>query len=168
MYLQYSHPPSPSAKCLQASYSISESIFVDVPYRLPCGMDKLIPSVVPGPSQWFFYFGKEIIITCTQVKTTTLGGTEPHHSSWHARSHTAAVTDNLRRWQWEILEHPPYSPDMSPCDYDFFVKVKEPLLGTRYNTRDELSVLYDSQYTSSTKMDALMMYNTFQTFGKRW
>ena len=46
----------------------------------------------------------------------------------NARSHiTAAVTDLLRRWKWEILEHPPYSPDMSPCDYDLFTKVKKPL-----------------------------------------
>ena len=56
-----------------------------------------------------------------------------------ARSHTAAaVTDLLRRWQWEILEHPPYSPDMSPCDYDLFARVKVLLRGTRYYTRDEL------------------------------
>ena len=27
---------------------------------------------------------------------------------------------------------------MSPCDYDLFANVKEPLRGTRYNTRDEL------------------------------
>ena len=27
---------------------------------------------------------------------------------------------------------------MSPCDYDIFSKVKEPVRGTRYNTRDEL------------------------------
>ena len=27
---------------------------------------------------------------------------------------------------------------MSPCDYDLFAKMKEPLRGTRYNTRDEL------------------------------
>ena len=31
-----------------------------------------------------------------------------------------------------------YSPDVSPYDYDLFVKVKEPLQGTRYDTRDEL------------------------------
>ena len=55
----------------------------------------------------------------------------------NARSHTAAVTDLLRRWQWEILEHPPYSPDMSSCDYSLFAQVKEPLRGTRYNTRDK-------------------------------
>ena len=46
--------------------------------------------------------------------------------------------DLLRRWQWEILEHPPYSPDMSPCDYDLFAKVKELLRRNSYNTRDEL------------------------------
>ena len=56
-----------------------------------------------------------------------------------SRSHkSAAVTDLLRSWQWEILEHPPYSPDMSPCDYHLMAKVKEPLRGTRYNTRNEL------------------------------
>ena len=27
---------------------------------------------------------------------------------------------------------------LSPCDYDRFTKVKKPLRGTRYNTRDEL------------------------------
>ena len=41
----------------------------------------------------------------------------------NARSHTAAVTDLLHRWQREILKHPPYSPDMSPFDYDLFAKV---------------------------------------------
>ena len=56
----------------------------------------------------------------------------------NARSHTVAVTDLLRRWQWEILEHPTNSPEMSPCVYGLFTKVKEPLRGTRYNTRDEL------------------------------
>ena len=37
-----------------------------------------------------------------------------------------------------MLEHPPYSPDMSPCDYDLFSKVEEPLRGALYRTRDEL------------------------------
>ena len=57
----------------------------------------------------------------------------------NARSHIAAdVTDLLCLWQWEILEHPSYSPDLSPCDYNLFTKVKESLRGTRYNTRYEI------------------------------
>ena len=44
-----------------------------------------------------------------------------------------------------------------------FAKVREPLRGTRYNTRDELIRVIGT----STKMDVLMVYNAFQTFGKR-
>jgi histone-lysine N-methyltransferase SETMAR len=28
--------------------------------------------------------------------------------------------------------HPPYSPDISPCDFDLIPKVKEPLCGRRF------------------------------------
>ncbi|KAJ4443292.1 hypothetical protein ANN_04960 [Periplaneta americana] len=86
----------------------------------------------------------------------------------NARSHTAAaVKDLLRRWQWEILEHPPYSPDKSPCDYDLFAKVKELLRGTQYNTRDELIRAIGRSIWNIKKMDALMVYDAFQTFGKK-
>ena len=57
----------------------------------------------------------------------------------NARAHTAnVVTELLRRWRWEILEQTPYLPDMSPCDYDFFAKMKEPLRGICYNTRETI------------------------------
>ena len=110
----------------KALYTISASIFVDVPYW---------SLYRPGPSLWFFNFGEEIVIAWTQEKTTTLGCTKPHILHDKARSHTSAVTDLLRRWQWEILKHSPYSLDMSPCDYDLFVKERT-LRGTRYNTRN--------------------------------
>ena len=55
------------------------------------------------------------------------------------RAHTASVvTDLLRRWPWEILEQLPYSPDMSPCEFDLFAKMKAPLRGIRYNTREAI------------------------------
>jgi len=57
----------------------------------------------------------------------------------NARAHIAnVVMDLLRRWRWEILEQPPYSPDMSPCDYDLLAKMKEPLRGIRYDTREAI------------------------------
>jgi transposase len=44
----------------------------------------------------------------------------------NVRAHTAdAVKDLFHHWPREILEHPPYSPNMSPCDYDLFDKMKE-------------------------------------------
>ena len=42
----------------KASYTISASIFVDVPYRPVYCTDKFISCVVPGPSQWSFHCGE--------------------------------------------------------------------------------------------------------------
>ena len=42
------------------------------------------------------------------------------------------VRDLLRRWRWEVLENAPYSPDLSPFDYDLIPKLKVPLVGTDF------------------------------------
>ena len=42
------------------------------------------------------------------------------------------VRDLLRRWRWEVLEHPLYSLDLSHCDYDLIPKLKAPLRGHRF------------------------------------
>ena len=33
---------------------------------------------------------------------------------------------------WTTLEHAPYSPDLSPCDFHFFGPLKEALGGQRF------------------------------------
>ena len=59
----------------------------------------------------------------------------------NATPHKAGVVrDVFERYQWEVLKHPPYSPDLSPPDFDLFPKVKEPLRGVRYDDLDELYV----------------------------
>ena len=50
------------------------------------------------------------------------------------------VRDLLRCRRWEVLEHPPYSPDLSPCDYDLTPKLKAPLRGHRFRTRDDIAI----------------------------
>ena len=53
----------------------------------------------------------------------------------NARPHVAGVVNQLlARWQWEVLYHPPYSPDISPCDFDLIPKAKEPLRGRCFKT----------------------------------
>ena len=53
---------------------------------------------------------------------------------------TICVRDLLRRWWWEVLEHPPYSPDLWPCDYNLIPKLKAPLRGHRFLTRDDIAI----------------------------
>ena len=50
------------------------------------------------------------------------------------------IRDLLRRRRWEVKEHPPYSQDLSPCDYDLIAKLKAPLRGHRFRTRDDNAI----------------------------
>lgn len=46
----------------------------------------------------------------------------------NASPHTAFDTaKKLEEWGINILAHPPNSPDLAPCDYALFPKLKEPL-----------------------------------------
>ena len=48
----------------------------------------------------------------------------------------------LRRRRWEVLEHPLYSPDLSPCDYDLMPELKAPLCAHRFCTRDDIAIAF--------------------------
>ena len=57
----------------------------------------------------------------------------------NASSHTSEVaTRAARNHTFELLSHPPYSPDLSPCDYYLFPKLKSALRGTRYDDDEEV------------------------------
>ena len=48
------------------------------------------------------------------------------------------VTDYFPKMGIKIVPHPPYSPDLSPCDFWLFPKLKENLRGCRYETIEEM------------------------------
>ena len=50
------------------------------------------------------------------------------------------VRDLLRRWRWKVLDHPPYSMDFLPCDYDLIHKLEDSLRGHRFRTRDDIPI----------------------------
>ena len=53
----------------------------------------------------------------------------------NATPHKAiCVRDLLRCWRWEVREHPPYSLDLLPYDYDITRKLKALLRGHRFRT----------------------------------
>ncbi|GFR86715.1 histone-lysine N-methyltransferase SETMAR [Elysia marginata] len=60
-----------------------------------------------------------------------------HHDN--APVHTArAVTDVLAGYKRELLEHPRYSPDLAPCDFHLFPKMKEHLRGQQFETEEDI------------------------------
>lgn len=55
----------------------------------------------------------------------------------NARPHTALITrDTLLKLGWEVLPHPPYSPDLAPSDYHLFRSLQHFLKGKVYENDD--------------------------------
>jgi histone-lysine N-methyltransferase SETMAR len=55
----------------------------------------------------------------------------------NGRPHTAVLTrDKLKEFHWETLQHPHYSPDLSPSDYHLFGPLKEAMGGHRFQSDD--------------------------------
>jgi histone-lysine N-methyltransferase SETMAR len=57
----------------------------------------------------------------------------------NASAHTSRITKAaLRDCGFEEMPHPPYSPDLAPCDFHLFPNLKKYLRGTRYEDDEEL------------------------------
>jgi len=55
------------------------------------------------------------------------------------RPHTApTTTEALETLKFEVLSHPPYSPDLAPSDFHFFPHLKRDLKGTHFTSDDEV------------------------------
>jgi transposase len=52
----------------------------------------------------------------------------------NARPHAANMTKAaIQELDWEILPHPPYSPDLAPSDYRLFRSLSHNLRGVSFN-----------------------------------
>ena len=57
----------------------------------------------------------------------------------NARSHTAKVTrQKLEELWWEVLLHPPYSPDLVPSNYHLFRSLRNHLVTKRFDNETDL------------------------------
>ena len=60
-----------------------------------------------------------------------------HHDN--ARPHCSCqTTETLRRLKFEVVSHPPYSPNFAPSDFWQFPKVKETLKGQDFSSDDKI------------------------------
>jgi histone-lysine N-methyltransferase SETMAR len=58
----------------------------------------------------------------------------------NARPHPGKdVHDLFDGYSWEVLAHPPYSPDMSPLDFDLFPKLKINMRCVPFSMLEDLS-----------------------------
>ena len=57
----------------------------------------------------------------------------------NARPHTAKKTkEKLEELSWEVLPHPPYSPDLAPSDFYLFRSLQNHLRGAQFGSDEEV------------------------------
>ncbi|OWA50832.1 putative Histone-lysine N-methyltransferase SETMAR [Hypsibius exemplaris] len=81
---------------------------------------------------------------------TGLRGLKLHHDN--ASSHTCGLTVKfLNQENLKTLPHPPYSPDLSPCDFYLFPKLKESLRGKLFETEEALDAAVHARLRELSK-----------------
>jgi hypothetical protein len=67
----------------------------------------------------------------------------------NAQPHTAHMMKAaIQELDWEILPHPPYSPDLSPSDYHLFCSLSNNLCGVSSNNDPELQNWLNDFFTA--------------------
>jgi transposase len=93
-------------------------------------------------------------------------GDEPLILHDNARPHLRkVVTDLLSKYEWEVLPHAPYSPDMNPPDFDLFHKLKESTHGHYFPSLEEVSAAVTRAIRGLNKSGTL---NRIANVPKRW
>lgn len=88
----------------------------------------------------------EVIASLQETMPSRLqtGRVHLHHDN--ASSHTAGLTtDFLTKSNIKTVRHPPYSPDLAPCDFWVFPKLTERLAGRQFDRPQDLAKAINSE-----------------------
>ena len=69
----------------------------------------------------------------------------------NARRHSAKDTqEHLKQMGWEVLPHPPYSPDLAPSDYHLFRSLEHHIRNKTYRDQDDVENDLNSFFNQKT------------------
>lgn len=84
----------------------------------------------------------------------------------NARPHVNSVVNNyLESTKWEVLPHPPYSPDIAPSDYHLFRSMQSALSGERFSSREDLQNWIDTWISSK---EPEFFFHGIHSLPERW
>jgi len=87
-----------------------------------------------------------------------------HHDN--APTHRSfKVSQFLAKNNMTVILHPPYSPDLAPCDFFLFPKLKLRMKGRRFDTIEEIQEKLQLVLDTIPKRD---FQGCFQAWQKRW
>jgi [histone H3]-lysine36 N-dimethyltransferase SETMAR len=82
----------------------------------------------------------------------------------NAPAHNAlSVKQFLAKHSITLMEHPPYSPDLAPCDFFLFPKIKVELKGTRHESVDAVKEVATQLLNSLSENDLQHCFQQWKT-----
>ena len=84
-----------------------------------------------------------------------------HHDN--APAHTSLLLRKfLAKNNTLMMPQPPYSPDLAPCEFFLFPKLKRPMKGRRYATFEEIKAASKEELNKITKNDFLKCFENWK------
>lgn len=121
---------------------------------------------------------KELVLQNRRLTTRELAdivgisnGSVNTNNSWflhhdNAPSHTALVLrEYFAKNSTNIVPQPPYSPDLAPCDFWLFSKLKRPLRGHRFDSIEEIKAESKRELMAIPEDE---YKQCFENWKKRW
>jgi len=92
---------------------------------------------------------------------TTVRDVMLHHDN-AAPHKSAVVTEYLRKERIKLLPHPPYSPDLAPCDFFLFPRIKKEMKGKSFNNVENLARAVQAVAEAIPKADYEKSFQSWQ------
>jgi histone-lysine N-methyltransferase SETMAR len=84
----------------------------------------------------------------------------------NARPHAAKLTqEKIRQLNWEVLPHPPYSPDIAPSDFHLFRSMEHSLKNKNFKNIDQVRNHLEEYFSSK---DTKFYQRGIETLPTRW
>ena len=97
--------------------------------------------------------------TCYNKKRPSKGWSGVHLLHDNASSHKCEVVKScLASEKVKVSNHPPYSPDLSPCDFFLFPRLKKMFSGNKYTSRSSLDSAFYQCLQQIPKEDYLSAF----------
>jgi hypothetical protein len=87
-----------------------------------------------------------------------------HHD--YIPSHTSFfIREFLTKYNMTLVPHPSYLPDLAPCDFSLFPRLKIKLQGRRFDTTEVIEAESQAVLNTRTEQD---FQDAFKQWQKRW
>ena len=84
----------------------------------------------------------------------------------NAPAHTAlSIREFLAKKNIPLLPHLPYGPDLAPCDFYLFPKLKSKLKGHHFGTMENIQKIVTDELNTRTENDFQYCYDQWKKVG---